>query len=338
MVSIGLSLGEFYLKIGIYGFGSIGRLLAKVALERGHELIGVVDIDPKIAGKDAGELVGVGELGIEVSKDPEVLSDADVVLHATKSYLDEIYDQILTLIDMGLNTISTCETLAYPYYRYPVLARKINEKALANGVVVLGTGINPGFILDTLIITLSAPFDTVKSIRAIRSINAEKRRTPFKKKIGIGLKPEEFIDKLKKGELTGHVGYAESVLLIADAAEVHLSKVIENQEPVIAANDMKIGDYLIEKGTVIGIKGYGIGYIGDKEAIRIELHAFLGANDYEEIQIEGKNYTISWKSTGTPGDLGTASVVLSIAEKVYTYPTGLITMADIVSFKIHIKP
>ncbi len=325
------------MKIGLYGYGSIGRLLARTALSRGHEIVGVVDIDPGIIGKDAGVLAGVGEIGVRVSRDPGILGMADVVLHATSSYLDKVYTQLLEIIDMRIDIVSTCETLAYPYYRYPVLARRIQKAAWDKGVTVIGSGINPGFLLDFLPAVMAVPVDVVEKIEAVRSVDASKRRIPFQKKIGIGLSPEEFREKLDKGEITGHVGYAESIYIIADALGIELSDVKEGQEPVITDKDLVYRNNVFPAGTVIGLKGYGIGIIDEKEIIRIEFHAYLGAPEYEEIRIKGANYSISWRSTGTPGDQATAAVVLSIAEKIKEYPPGLITIADLIPFKPRIK-
>ncbi len=326
------------MRIGIYGFGAIGKLLARVALDRGYEIAGVVDIDPNIVGRDISEILGLGErLGVTVSKDPTALGGAEVVLHATGSYLDKVFPQLVNVIDMGIDVVSTCETLSYPYYRYPVLARKLDELARARAVAVLGTGINPGFLLDTLIITLTAPFNVVKRVKAVRSVDAAKRREPFRKKVGVAEDPKVVEEKLRKGEITGHVGFAESVYLIADAAGIQLTRVEEGQKLVIAESDVESAGIRVAKGMNRGLVGYGAGYVGDKEIIRIEFHAYVGAEEYEEITINGKDYSITWRSTGTPGDMGTAAVVLSIAEKITEYRPGLLTMADLVPFKPNIK-
>ncbi|ABN69205.1 dihydrodipicolinate reductase [Staphylothermus marinus F1] len=326
------------MRIGIYGFGSIGRLVAREAVKRGWEIVGAIDIDEKIIGKDIGEILGFEEkYGVVVSRDVEELIDADVVVHATSSYLDKVYDQILSLVRLGIDTVSTCETLSYPYYRYPVLARKLNEEALRYGVTVLGTGINPGFLLDTLPIVLTAPFNIVEKIVAKRSLDASKRRKSFVEKIGIGMDPEEYMKALREGKLTGHVGYAESVYLIADAAGIHLDKVEERQEPIIADKDMIIGEFKVRKGEVIGIKGYGTGYKNRKEIIRLEFHAYLGAKEYEEIMVIGTDYEVRWRSTGTPGDQGTVAVVLNIANIINDLSPGLLLMTDIIPFKPFFK-
>ncbi len=324
--------------IGIYGFGSIGRMLARTAIERGHEIVGVVDIDPSIVGRDVGEVLGLKEkLGVEVSTDPYTLTGSEVVLHATGSYLDRVYDQIIAAIDSGADVVSTCETLSYPFYRYPVLARKINERAIDRNVSVIGTGINPGFLLDTLAIVLSTPFNIVKSIKAIRSIDAARRRESFRRKIGIGEPLDRVREKLERGEITGHVGYAESVMLIADKAGINLTKVIEHQEPIEAERDIESSGIKVGKGLNKGIKGFGAGYIGDKEVIRVEFYAYVGAGEFEEIAIDGRDYSVRWRSSGTPGDMGTVAIVLSIAESIASYGPGLLTMADIIPFKPYIR-
>lgn len=322
------------MRIGIYGFGSIGRLLAKVSIERGHEIVGVVDVDEKIVGKDLGEVLGIERYGVTVSKNVDSLSDAEVVLHATGSYLDQVYSQVVRVVEMGINLVSTCETLSYPYYRYPVLARKLDEIARAYGVVVLGSGINPGFLLDTLAAVLSAPVPLIRRLRAVRSLDAAKRREPFRKKIGVGLEPALVRDMLDKGALTGHVGYAESVYLIASAGDLQLTRVVEHQEPVPAEDDIESAGLRVKKGFNRGIRGFGAGYVGEREIIRIEFHAYVGAPEYEEITIEGVDYTVTWKSTGTPGDLGTASVVVSIAEKTPILPPGLRLMTELIPFRL----
>ena len=326
------------LRLSIYGFGEIGRTLAKVALERGHKIVGAVDVNPDLIGKDVGVLLGSGKLDVRVTDDPgEGLKDCEVVLHATSSYVPKIYDQLVTAIKLGKSVVSTCETLSYPYYRYPVLARRIDELAKSYGVTIIGTGINPGFLLDTLAATISASLPLVKKITARRSLDAAKRRAAFRKKIGIGLDPSEFSRGLSSGRYTGHVGYAESVYLIAEAAGLNLMRVEEGQESVVAEERISSEGVTVEKGRIKGIKGFGIGYVNGVEKIRVEFNAVIGAPEYEEIIVEGEDYTVTWKSSGTPGDLGTASIIVSVAEKIETMPYGLLTMADLLPFRIGLR-
>jgi 4-hydroxy-tetrahydrodipicolinate reductase len=322
------------LRIGLYGFGAINRLVARLALARGYEIVGAIDIDENIIGKDVGELLGLKPIGVAVSRDVEDLELADVVIHATGSYLDKVFDQIASVARMGIHVVSTCETLSYPYYRYPILAQKLDRIAKENDVVIIGTGINPGYLLDTLVATMAASVPTVRYVKAVRSLDAAKRREPFRRKIGVGEDPSVVVEKLRRGEITGHVGYAESVYLIALAGDLQLTKVVEHQEPVPAEKDVESAGIRVEKGKNLGIRGFGAGYVGDKEIIRIEFHAYVGAPEYEEIEIVGEEYSVKWRSSGTPGDLGTATVVLNVAEKVRELEPGLRFMTELLPFKI----
>jgi len=323
------------LRLTVYGFGEIGRLLAKVAIERGHEIVGAIDVDPRLLGRDVGELLGGDKIGVRVTDDVEgALRECELVLHATGSYLHMVYNQICEALRFGKSVVSTCETLAYPFYRYPVLARRLDKLARIRGATVIGAGINPGFLLDSLVIVMSASIPRIVEVRAKRSLNALARRESFRKKIGLGLDSREFEAGLRSGKYSGHVGYAESVCLIADAAGLNLTRIVEAQEPVIAEEDIRYQEHVIERGRVRGIRGYAIGYVDDVERIRVEFEAAAAASDYEEIVIRGEEYSISWRSSGTPGDLGTASVILSIAEKIEEFPYGLLTMSDILPYGI----
>jgi 4-hydroxy-tetrahydrodipicolinate reductase len=299
------------MKVVIYGFGQIGRLLAEACTKRGFAIVGAVDINPSVVGKK------LKDFGI---RSDAVIADSlefegDIAFVTTGSFLDAVYSQIEECIKKGFNVVSTCETLSYPEFRYPELARKIDKFARDYGVTVLGTGINPGFLLDTLPIVLTAPCVEVKRVKAVRSIDALKRRTQFQKKVGIGLSLEEF----EKANLTGHVGYAESALLICEALGFNPDRVKEGQEPVV------------KDGKVLGIKGFGCAYSNGEEIVRVEFHAYANAEEFEEIVIEGDNPVV-WKSSGTKGDLGTVAVLINLARAVVKHEPGLIKMTDLIPF------
>lgn len=321
-------------RVAIYGVGAIGIGIARFVLgKKGIEIVSAIDISPKKIGKDLGEILGLEEkLGVVVSSDaPEALSKSkpDVTLHATGSFLDKVYPQIVEIVEAGSNVISTCETLAYPYYRYPELSEKLDKLAKEHGVTVLGSGVNPGFIYDTLVATLTGVCETVEKIRVVRSLDAAKRRYPFQKKIGLGLNPEEFKRKLDAGEITAHVGYAESIMLVATALGWKIDKIEEIQEPVIAEKDLETQYFKIKPGEVAGVRGFGIGYMNGKEVMRAELIAAIGVNDYEEIVIEG-NPKLHWRnSTGIPGDLATVAMIVNMIPRVLKAQPGLATMVDL---------
>ena len=324
------------IRVVLYGLGSIGALIARHVMRRkGVEIVGAVDVAPDKVGKDLGEVIGLGErLGVRVVHDDEALdlmlrSKPHVVLHATATYLDEIYPQIVKCIKAEANVISTAETLAYPWYRYPELATLIDEMAKKYCVRVLGTGVNPGFIFDTLPAFLSSACVDVRRIHVIRSIDASKRRYSFQKKYGLGMTVQEFRDKMSKGEITAHVGYAESIMLVSSMLGLRIDKISEGQEPILADRRMETQYFKIEPGQVCGIRGYGIGYVEGREFIRLELLAAVGRMDYDEVIIDG-DPPLKWRNEyGTAGDIATAAMIINAIPRVLRAPPGLLTMKDI---------
>lgn len=304
------------IKAVIYGFGEIGKLIAGDAIKRGIEITGVVDVNPSLVGK---KLSNFGFDSEAVISD-KLEFDGEVVFLCTGSWLDRIYPQIEDCIKKGFNVLSTCETLSYSEYRYPELAKKVNELAKKNNVSVLGAGINPGFLLDSLLIFLTAPSTEVNSIKAVRSADALKRRDTFQKKIGIGLDSQEARKQVEEGKISGHAGYAESVMLVCEVLDFKPDDIKEGQEVVQ------------ENGKALGLKGYGSALKEGAEVIRIEFHAYSNAEEYEEIEIEGKN-SIRWRSTGTKGDIGTAATIINLTEYVVNSRSGLLKISEAIPFK-----
>ncbi|MEM1584111.1 MAG: dihydrodipicolinate reductase [Nitrososphaerota archaeon] len=319
-------------RFAVYGVGPIGSLVARYGLERKWmELVAAFDIDPVKIGRDIGELVGLDErIGVVVQKPSlDILRSVrpDVVLHATGSFLDRIYEQILESVKAGSDVISTCETLSYPYYRYSELANILDLEAKKNNSTILGVGVNPGFLLDLLPAILTTPCLRVEKVIARRIIDASKRRESFRRKIGLGLDKKIFDEKIKNGEITAHVGYAESICLIADALGLKLDFIEERQEAVIAEREVMVGGIKIDAGRVRGVRGYGAGIKNDKEILKIEFTAAVGVEEeFEEIIIEGVP-RIVWRSVGgTPGDLATAAVVLNYVPIVLKAEPGVATV------------
>jgi 4-hydroxy-tetrahydrodipicolinate reductase len=323
------------IRVVIYGVGPIGQLMTKVALEKGFDVAGAIDIDPQKVGKDLGEVLGIGKtLGVRIENDTDKVlreTDPDVVLHSTSSFLDKVYPQIMKAIRLGIDVVSTCETLAWPWYRYSDLAELLDNYARNYGSTVLGAGVNPGFIFDALPAVLSTTIAKLDRISVVRSLDASKRRYSFQRKIGLGMTPERFREALTKGEITAHVGFAESVLLMASIMNLKLDRVEEGQEAIIADNYYETQYFKIEKGQVKGVVGHGSGFIGDKEVIKVELRACVACEDYEEVKLEGEPQ-ITWRSTGTPGDLATAAVIVNLAPKILSMRPGLITLKDLINY------
>lgn len=320
-------------RVILIGVGAIGCEIAKLLLKRNWiRIVGAVDPDPKKVGKDLSEVLGLKErLGIPVLGNIGELNIAgDVAIHATTSYLERAYPQIVELIKRGLNVISTCEELSYPYVVSDELSKNIDELSKKYGVTVLGTGINPGFLMDTLVITLTSVCQDVKHIYVERIIDAAKRRLPFQIKIGAGLRVEEFKEKIARGEITGHIGLKQSIAMIADALGLKLESIEEEPaEPVIAEKEIKSHFISVRPGLVAGLSQRAHGILGNKQLVTLAFKAYIGASEeYDSITIEGTP-TIYQKITPCiHGDAGTAAIIVNMIPKVVNAQPGLKTMKD----------
>jgi hypothetical protein len=312
------------LRVVLYGVGAIGSRIAKFLLEKnGVEIVGAVDVAKEKVGKDLGYVLGLGKrLGVTVSDDPNaVLSkvNASIVIHSTTSFLKQVYPQITKIIEHGVNVVSTCEELSYPYTTDPELAKKLDESAKKHKATVLGTGINPGFIMDTLVIALTGVCQTVERIKMTRVINAAKRRAQFQKKIGVGLAIDEFKEKMEKKSITLHVGLEHSISLIASALGWELDEIKVESKAIQA-----------KSGQVAGLRQYGRGIKRGKEIITLDLQASIGAEEeYDSIEIEGVPSIHMKLSPGVHGDLGTVAVIVNSIPKVINAEPGLVTMKDL---------
>lgn len=309
------------MKFSIYGFGPIGRQIFRVALRRGWEPVAVIDIDESLIGRDAGVIAGVGEVGVKVASEPSALQGSEVVFHATTSWLDKAEPQIMEAVRVGASVVSTCETLAWPWYRYPEIARRIDEAAQDADVTVIGTGINPGFLLDTLVAVISASVGPVKRVDAARYVDPLKRRESFRRKVGIGMTTEEAERALREGRISGHVGFAESAYLVSRFLGIEPDDVREWQGVIDSG------------GKCAGVEGGAKAFYKGREFLDIRFVAKAGVNEGEVIRVVGEGGEVVWRSTGTPGDYGTAAVVVSVAAAIDDAPAGLVTMADMVMLR-----
>ena len=226
-----------------YGVGPIGAAIVRLMREKDAiEIIGAIDSDPAKAGRDLGDVVGGSEApwGVPISDNAEAMlaKSPDVVIHSTSSYLPDVMDQLLACLAAECSVVSTCEELSYPFRKHPELSAKLDAEARSSGVALIGTGINPGFVMDKLLITLSAAAQTIESARAVRIVDASKRRLPLQKKVGAGMTEMEFRAQVTAGVIKHH-GLPESVAMVSDALGLDVDEISETIEPVIARETVK---------------------------------------------------------------------------------------------------
>jgi len=324
------------IKVVCYGVGAVGTRIAKLLLEKeGLQIVGAIDIAKNKVGKDLGEILETGKkLNVIVSDDVDsVMRKAccDVVIHATGSYLKDVYPQIAPLAKYGVNVISTCEELSYPYLSEPELAKKLEALGVKYAMSFLGTGINPGFLMDTLVITLTGVCQKIDKIKVERVMNAATRRIPFQRKVGAGLTAAEFKKKMDTKEITGHVGLEQSIAMIAAALKWQLDKIqVEQVKPVITQQEVRSEAILVKKGQVAGLKQIARGIMKRKDVITLDFQAYIGAKEeYDAITIVGVPPIHQKISPCVHGDLATVAMIVNSIPKVMNATPGLLTMKDL---------
>jgi 2,4-diaminopentanoate dehydrogenase len=317
-----------------YGIGPIGASILKLMREKeAIEIIGAIDTDPAKVGKDLGEVVGASDApwGIKVSGDAAGILEqsADVVMHTTSSSLPKVMEQLLAAMEVGSCIVSTCEELSYPYRTHPELASQLDKAAKENGVAIVGTGVNPGFVMDKMVITLAAVSQRIEHAKALRIVDASKRRLPLQKKIGAGLSVEEFRAKVKEGTIK-HVGLPESVAMVADSLGLRVDQITETIEPKVATERVQTEFLTVEPGQAAGVHQIARGLSDGKELIYMELQMYVGAKDpADTVELTGHPNISLVIPGGSHGDIATASVAVNSIPAVLEAPSGLRTSRDL---------
>jgi 2,4-diaminopentanoate dehydrogenase len=326
---------EKKIKIVQVGMGPIGCSVARLAARKQNlEIVAAIDPFHPGVGKDIGELAEMGmKLGVPLSKDYDSVlgkTQPQVALHTTLSSLKEVYSQLETLIKAKVNIVSSCEELSYPFKKEPKLSAKIEKMAQENKVTVLGTGVNPGFLMDAWPLFMTGVCADVKEIKASRIQEASTRRIPFQKKIGAGKTKEEFNNLVAEGTLR-HVGLAESVAMIAAGLHWELDDITESIEPIICDREVKSNYITVKPGQAAGVRQIGCGKKNGKTLITLTFEASIGAGEsYDAVYITGTPNMEAIIKGGTHGDIATAAIIVNSVPKVYHAQPGLHTMKDLV--------
>jgi len=312
------------------GLGPIGRSVAAiVATHRG--LRAVAAVDPAYAGQQLAEVLGVpDERRIPVVRSlSEVETRADIALHCTSSSLRAVVPQLRQLIEAGIAVVSTCEELSYPWDAAKDEARAIDLLAREHGVAVLGTGVNPGFAMDYLAVTLSAVATRVDRVRVVRRADASRRRVPLQQKVGVGLSEAEFHRRVAARQL-GHVGLRQSADAIASAFGWQIDSYDERIEPIVAEHETVTSAVAIRAGDVLGLHQTARARRDDAVVIDLDLTlAVLDGESEDRISLSGEPDVELLVPGGLHGDSATAAMVVNAIPRVLMAAPGLRTMLDI---------
>lgn len=315
---------ETPLPVVVFGLGPIGRRIAAAAHRDALlEVVGAVDIAPDIVGQTLADLEpGMPPVAITAVLAEALEGTADerlTVLHATGSYLGGMEDEFHGLLDASVHIVSTCEELSYPFVRHPDISQRLDEHARAAGKTLVGTGINPGFLMDQLPVTLTGASHAIRSVRVVRMQNPRRRRIPFQRKVGCDIARAEYDERAAGGGF-GHVGLIESGRLIAAGLGWSVDNWSDTLEPVQPD----------PAGPVRGTKQVLQGSTADGRSISLHFEAQSGVEEeYDEIVVEGTPPLHLRFLGGVFGDDGTAAAVLRAARVTPSAPRGLVTVLDL---------
>jgi 4-hydroxy-tetrahydrodipicolinate reductase len=327
------------LKVAVLGTGQMGSGIVRLLIrKRGLEIVGVYGRRADRSGLDVGEAIGHGtKIGVELTNDlPGMLSSAkpDVVIQATCSRVEQAAVEIKTAVRGGANVISIAEEMAYPSYEAPGLSKEIRKLAVENEVTVVGTGINPGFVLDLLVITLTGVCYNVESITAKRVNDLSPYGPSVLQTQGVGITPEAFKKGVADGSVVGHFGFSESISMIAKALGWKIDKIEQTRNPIISKVHRETEFVKIEPGLTAGCTHTAKGYMDGRPVIHLihpqQVHPYLEdvkTGDY--IDIKGEPDVNLSSGPEIPGGIGTIALAVNMIPQVVSSLPGLKTMAEL---------
>jgi hypothetical protein len=327
------------IRVLLVGTGQMGSGIARLVLEKeGLELVGAYGRRQERAGIDLGRAIELGhELGIAVGADlaAEITRRRPhIAIQATCSRLDDAMGELSTLICSRVHVISIAEELTYPAATSEAMADEIDRLAAEHGVAVLGTGINPGFVLDLLVIALTGVCSHVRSIVATRINDLSPYGPSVLATQGVGLTPQAFQAGVRNGSVAGHFGFRQSIHMIAARLGWAIERIDEHREPIVARVRRETRFVIVEPGNVAGCLHTAVAYRGGQPVITLvhpqQVHPHLeGVQTGDTIEITGTPNVRLAGSPEIPGGLGTIALAVNMIPSLLRAPPGLHCMADL---------
>lgn len=302
------------LRVSLYGRGQVATNVAGVlAAREAVDVLGPFGRDQRTVALGGG---------------------ADVVVVATTSFLSDIADDVREAVEAGSNVITTAEEAAYPWANDPAIAMRLDALARSRGVTILGAGLNPGFAFDALVLTACGAAQAVESLRVERVVDLSGFGSTVLRRIGVGHSPEAFAEGVSAGRVTGHIGFPQSMQVVAGALGVRIERIERSLEPIVAARPVEASHLRVEAGETAGFEQRYRALAGGRgwfEALftgHVAL-ADIGREPRDEIQVDGPTPV---RLTATPGlnpQTGSAAVIANSVRRVVAARPGWVTVAEL---------
>jgi len=302
------------MKVGVYGAGQVAHNVATI-----------------LGGRAGIEVIG--PCG-RAERQQALASGADVVIIATTSFLADVAPDIRTAVEAGSNVITSAEEAAYPWAVDDAIADELDALARGHGVTILGGGLNPGFAFDALVVTALGPAADVASIRVERIVDCSGFGTAILRRIGFGFTEAEFADGTQSGAITGHIGFPQSMNVVAGVLGVTIDRIDREITPIIGDRRYEVRHLTVEAGLTAGFEQHYVAVADGKPWFEALFTAHLDPASFgkparDEIWIDG---TPNLHYVVTPGfnpQSGSAAVIANSVRRVAEAKPGWTTVASL---------
>ena len=328
-------------KVAVWGFGAMGSGMVRALLtKKGVDIVGICDMHPQRVGKSMFDVLGVDRAGREdviIKADiNEVVTEKSchVSLVATDSFTDKVFDKVILLCEKGVNVITTAEEMAYPQAGQPELSAKMDECARKNNVSVLGTGVNPGLIMDLVALCLSGGMTDVSSVQCRRVNSLSPFGPAVMEEQGVGMTKKDFEDHVAAGTMAGHVGFRESVYMMDAALGLGVDRFEQQMLPIVTDVDRKSPYGFAAAGDVAGVNMTGQGF-KNGEVVYDMIHPqqiepqLGGVSTGDYIVLKGSPEISMAITPEIDGGVGTIAMCINTVPHIINARAGLRTMIDL---------
>lgn len=325
------------LRLGLIGTGRVGRDVTRLAATRpGVQIVGACSRDPGHAGRDLGELAGIAPVGVAVAGDRAAVLAArpTVVLIATTSFLADVAADIEAVVRAGANALCTAEQAACPWAVDAALAERLATVARESGVTVLGAGANPGFVFDALVLTAAGAGPDIRRIAVERRVDFSRFSATVLGRLGVGYSPEAFAAGVAEGRIFGHIGFPESMRVVAHAVGRRIESIERRIEPLYADGPASADHLEVPAGHTAGVRQHYVATVGGEEWFVATLVGHVdprgaGIALRDTIEISGSVRIALTLDPGLDPQTTSASVLVNSLERLVAAPSGWLTVADL---------
>jgi hypothetical protein len=342
-------------RVVVWGTGNVGRnAIAGVDARPDLALSGVLVSTPAKAGRDAGELAGLGrELGVAATMDETALlaqrPDCVVYTAMADDRIMEALGDLSRILAAGINVVSSSPVFLQFPEGEPVasLAAPVRQAAVEGGASIWVNGIDPGFANDWLPLTLTSISERITEVRCLEILNyaTYNQAAVLFDIMGFGRPLSEVPMLLQPGVLT--LAWGSVLRQLAAGLGVTLDEITEDYQRLPAPEAFEIASGTIGAGTVAALRFQLAGISAGRPVVVLEhvtrLRDDLGP-DWPQpagqgcyrVEVRGEpNYTLDLQLLGSDGDHNTAGLkatamrLVNAIPAVVEAPPGLLTALDL---------